>query len=223
MVESEPFAFKAALYWLDDAGHYLFRELGDSKATSKFVRQADVAAAFRDREEDSGWLSAGIVRCGYSQGGPWFVFSAPGQKVEMRFDGLERDDPPISVPIPRIVLVGYGKVYWMFALKTLHFDPDAEVCRAPFPNIYADGKICWGSTATPMEAEAKNARSVWEQFFNSFFNGDLVNDKARGYTDVRELLHSLAKSKADKFPKSALKEERQGIGRLVEWLIQQGG
>ena len=83
--EQPSFSVMASLHFLE-GGHYLFQMREEAKRVSKFVRASDVVAAFAGQEQDSGWLPAGLVRCGSNSKGDWFVYSAPAQKVELSFD-----------------------------------------------------------------------------------------------------------------------------------------
>ena len=189
------------LYFLE--GHYIFQYKEKGKKISKFVTANDLVAAFSKVEVDSGWLSPGIVRTGLNANGAWFVYSAPVQKVSII---LDREDS-FDIPIPRTLLIGTGKKMYLFALAVDHFSRDTLVYRAPFPNVYEDGRICWGQNAAPPVAVEK-ARQAWELFFKAPFNGDLVNGKcASSENDVRQLLRGLAEK--NKFPLKELVRYRR--------------
>lgn len=200
-VPSPQFKSMAALFFLD-SGHYLFRRVEDGKETSKFVTSVDVAAAFSMKEIDTGWLPAGIVRCGQNANGPWFIYSTPPQKVKIILEkaAANGDDISLVVPAPRLVLLGCGNSYWLAAMRERHFDADAEILEAPFPNVYLGGNICWGSS-TPPEAQPENARKVWDLFFESHFNGDLKEKKSKKYPkDIRSQLAALDGRQARVYP-----------------------
>jgi hypothetical protein len=204
----------AALFFLD-GGHYLFRFTEDGKEASKFVTAVDVTAAFSMKELDTGWLPAGMVRCGQNAAGPWFVYSTPPQKVKLSLNG---GDIPLTIPVPRLALIGSGSSYWLAAMRGKHFEHKALVYHAPFPNIYPSGKICWGGN-TPSEALPENARRVWELFFKSPFNSDLAEKKSQRHSkDVRELLKTLDHNHR-LYPVSDLISMNIPIERLVEKVI----
>lgn len=204
----------ASLHFLG-SGHYLFRYLEDGREASKFVTAPDVAAAFSMKEIDTGWLPAGMVRTGQNAGGPWFVYSTPPQKVKISLD----DNITLTVPVPRLALVGIGGSYSLAAMHTKHFDPDALVYEAPFPNVYLGGKICWG-TNTPPEAQPENARKVWELFFESHFNADLKEKKSKAHSkDVRDMLRALDHNQARTYPVSDLLSMNISVERWAEKVI----
>lgn len=220
-VPSPQFKSLAALFFLD-SGHYLFRRVEDGKETSKFVTSVDVAAAFSMKEIDTGWLPPGIVRCGQNAKGPWFVYSTPGQKVRIILEkaAINGDDIGLLVPAPRLVLLGCGNSYWLAAMMTKHFDPDAGIYEAPFPNVYLGGSICWGSSIPP-KAQPENARQVWDLFFESHFNGDLKEEKSRAFPrDIRSQLAGLDGRQARTYPSADLCPMNRSV---EEWAKQKLG
>lgn len=205
------FAYKGALYFLE-SGDYLFQELGKSKCQAKFVRAQDVKAAFNQTEQDSGWLPAGVVRCGYNQHGPWYVYSTPPRgKATIQVDVQE-----LTVPLPRLAMLGIGNRFYLWALKEINFSRDAMAFQAPFPNIHYDGGICWGS-ARQGEAEPTDARNVFDLFLETVFNADLTDGKSvRFPDDVRKQLQTLHEQGARRYPLGDLVTTRYPIGQLIE-------
>lgn len=215
-VELPAFPVQGILYFLD--GHYLFRyDNGQGGWTSKFVTSLDVSAAFSAKEQDTGWLPAGVVRTGANARGPWVVYSAPPQKIDL-LAGSE----VLTVPIPRTVMVCTAANHYLWALQTKHFDPDARAYNAPFPNVYADGHICWGQNAAP-EVDPGQARKAWELFFATPFNTDLSNNKSRSHRDnVTGLLRRLAEERKRAYPVDDLMPVGDSIGSLVARAIERG-
>jgi hypothetical protein len=210
VIEDPKFEVRGMLYFLE--ADYLFRYKGKSGMQTKFLTSGDLAAAFSQTEQDTGWLPAGVVRCGDSPKGKWFVYSAPAQKVETL---LEEDGKPVSFPIPRTILMGIGSTYYFWVSKSRHFSADEQVCRAPFPNVYEDGHICWGSN-TPAAAAPGIARKVWELFFATPFNAHLATGKSKTEkNDVRAVLHKLAEDNARVYPLHDLVETGSRIKDLV--------
>ena len=222
MIEYIPaptFKTDAALFFLN-GGHYLFRFMEDGKKASKFVTSVDVAAAFSMKELDTGWLPAGVVRCGQNAAGQWFVYSTPPQKVKLSLEkaAINGGDIPLTIPIPRLALIGSGSSYWLAAMRGKHFEHEAMAYHAPFPNVHPSGKICWGGN-TPPEAKPENARHAWELFFESPFNADLTGQKSQRHSkDVRELLKELDHNHR-LYPISDLISMNIPIERLVEKVI----
>jgi hypothetical protein len=205
------FPVLATLYFLD--GHYLYKYTdGRGVAHAKFVTAPDLAAAFSGAEQDSGWLPAGVVRAGHGPRGPWFVYSAPAQKVALQIEG---EAQPLQVPIPRTVLLGVGQTYYLWALAAKVFGPDAAACKAPFPNVYSDGRICWG-TNLPPAADPQKARQAWELFFATPFNRHLVDGKSLATPqDVLLELRTLASVGAHHYLAQDLVTTHRTITQLV--------
>jgi len=222
MIERPPYPIRAALYFVE-GGHYLFRTFGAAVEPRrgkkvaraegvKFVRSSDVAAAFSGQDLDSGWLPAGVVRMGYSARGAWFVYGAPGQKVAVTLGERQA-----RIPIPRTVLVGVGQTYYLFAQRGQHLEPHKDLCHAPFPNVYPDGRICWGQN-NPPEAGPEKARGVWQLFFDAPFNGDLAGQKCRSHAgSVLDLLGAL--DGASKFPEGELITHTNSLEWTIKHLI----
>lgn len=205
----------ASLHFLP-GGHYLFRQTFPV-AVSKFVTATDVAAAFLHQEVDTGWMPAGIVRYGQEIKGSWFVYSPPTQKVTITLVPVANGETEqtITIPAPRLVLIGAGGEYYLWAIKTSHFEHQAVMYNAPFPNLYPDGKICWGNNKPPA-VDPKTARKTWELFFESPFNNHLASGKSETHhNDVRSLLRSL--DGKGKFPAADLVPIR-GAKRVVDGL-----
>jgi hypothetical protein len=205
--------FQAALYFLD--GTFLFRSRERSGWSTKFVTINDVKAAFTGTEQDSGWLPAGVVRAGAGRHGPWFVYSTPTQKVTISFDG---EAETIKIPLPRTVLFGVGATYYLWVMEGAHFNQKSAAYAAPFPNVHADGKICWGAS-TPPRADPEKARFVWDLFFSTPFNGHLIDKKSKAFpADVRLQLRALAGKK--EYPTGDLIPTQTEIHYLIERFIK---
>jgi PRTRC genetic system protein B len=203
----------AALYFLPQ-GHYLFRWREETGLSgSKFITADDLQAAFANSERDTGWLSPGIVRAGYGKNGDWFVLHIPPQKVTIQL----LDMGNVTIPNPALVLAGSGRSYYLWALKE-PFSPQARIFDAPFPNVHSGGQICWGNNTPPL-ASAASAQSIIRLFFDSPFNGHLVQGKTRRHqTDVREFLVKLEGK--NKFPVNQLIAERGTVNSNIERLFK---
>jgi len=218
-IPNEPsFTANAELYFLP-AGHFLFRRRTETGVESKFVTLADVAAAFTQVEQDSGWIPAGVQRHGFNKNGNWFVYWRPAQIVTITLDEGNRYDK-LTIPIPVTVMIGDGRRFHLFASNG-EFSPGAPVFRAPFPNIHEDHSICWGNN-TPADAKPESAAAAWNLFFTAPFNNHLVEGKSKKRKkDVREALRSLNGKR--RYPVGDLIADRSGtIGKLVSRVIGGG-
>ena len=75
----------AAVYFVREAGEYIFAARKDDRTISKFLRPADVKAAFTHQEDDTGWIGTNVVRIGNSSRGPWFIYRRGAERVPICF------------------------------------------------------------------------------------------------------------------------------------------
>lgn len=201
------------LYFLE-GGHFLFRYQDKDKWESKFVTMDDVAASMTNTENDTGWISPGIIRTGHTQRGDWFIYATePQRQQEIILLGEK-----ISVPIPATVLIGVAHAYYLFAVKETYVTPKSTLYRAPFPNIYTNGRICWGSNSHP-PAHHSRAAQVWDFFFNTPFNNHLAGEKSESQKDdITVKLHGLAGAK--NYPLNDLISENTTLENQITRIIQ---
>lgn len=210
--EEPEFKYEFATYALE--GHYLIRYQENGRWVSKFVTAEDMSAAYTLTEKDTGWIPNRIMRFGSSPRGPWSVYSTEPREILITLEG---DLAPISIPAPRLVLLGIGNTYYLWALKCEDFQRDGVAYKAPFPNVHDDGKICWGSN-TPPAATVDKIKDAWKLFFATPFNNHLTNGKSIKYpNDVREMLRDLAIQ--EKYPVSDLRDA-SGQGRTISSVIE---
>ncbi len=212
MIIDPPYEVEAALYFLK-SGEYLYKN-----GAAKFVTAKDVAAAFSQREEDTGWLPAGVVRCGHNARGDWYVYTTPEQQQDINLE-IEEGLLAIKIPLPRLVLLGIGSDYYLWALAGRHFDPNGKARKAPFPNVHDNGKVCWGANRPPTADPAK-ARAAWNLFFDAPFSNHLVNGKSKKQSgDVRDQLRILAGKNAKHYPPDDLVDTRRTIGGWINDIV----
>jgi len=221
-------AFAAGALFFLQSGDFLlqYRETTNEhsrtpllKEGAKFVTIKDVQAAFGGSDVDSGWIAPDVLRCGYCAKGDWFVYAAGPQLMSLQVNyGPKEGLKKIKVPIPGTVLVGVGMQYYLWAALRAS-SPDSRLYRAPFPNIHADGSICWGQN-TPPKAHHRHAQAAWQLFFESQFNGDLANGKSTKYaSDVRRMLKYVARKKLDSWPESDLIVHHQNLRYTLQELV----
>lgn len=204
------------LYFLE-SGHFLFRFFLKNRWESKFLTIEDVAASFVDEETDTGWIQKNIIRAGRSARGDWFVYFAPAQQKQLTFH-LPGETVSLKVPIPTTVLIGVGHSYYLFAVADAAPSPRSKIYHAPFPNIYSNGRICWGNNPHP-KAHHSQAAAVWNLFFGTPFNTHLANGKSNAFPkDVTEHLRALADAR--KYPQADLMELNTTleycVGRILD-------
>lgn len=185
--ESIPDTLQAVLGFTGD-GHYLFcyRDPHTGFVSQKYIALRDVQAALTVRDPDSGWFTGGLVRKGFGVQGDWMVFTRTARVVPMQIQTSE-GDRSLTVPFPHLVFLIYGGKSHVWAIRKRAFSPGAVAYTAPFPNVYRDGSICWGSNPPPV-ADLENIEAIWQAFLEAPFNQDLTSDRSRSYRrDVRGL------------------------------------
>ncbi len=187
--------YEAAL--LFTRGQYILYHHRGAEVVCKGVSTQTLRAAFVEESVDSGWLPEGVVRWGSGPAGTFIVKFIPPGKQEIRLSTQNSAEPLIVAPmLPALVFAGVNSTYYVWALQERTCDPSAQLFHAPFPNVYPDGHICFGSNRPPM-AGCKTLDEVWRLFIDSPFNADMAHGKSQAFAeDVRRQLVALAQSNA---------------------------
>ncbi|HEX2913747.1 MAG TPA: hypothetical protein VH186_23280 [Chloroflexia bacterium] len=202
----------ARLYIME--GQYLLHYREEEEERYKFLSPTSLRHAFSRLPVETGWLPSGICRWGSSSVGQWCVRFIPPACYTLRLE-LPREDElrkygvvaPAGevvelegVPLPGMVFMGVGATYYLWAVASGTFHPDLPLFGAPLPNLYGDGRVCFGENRAP-EAELSTMEEAWQLFITSPFTAHLAQTKSQEYSeDVRIQLLRLAGSS-------------QGVGR----------
>lgn len=199
--------------YITDQGQYVVKAKDNRGAvTVKTVREPEVRAAFTRQGNDSGWLCPGIIRAGNNEQGKWYAYFHAACLVSISIQKMGK----LLVPMPATMLVANSGGFRIFALAV---DSPARAMNAklfqmPTPNVHGSGSICWGKNDTP-KVDPMTAEKVWELFFRSPFNADLVDGKSVKYPkDVRLMLQEL--DLKDKYPVKDLKAANDTLRRLLQ-------
>lgn len=196
-------------------GQILFRSTNGNGEKIKFLNPAAVAAAFQKAPIDSGWLPPGVVRCGHSARGDFAVLYVPAQRTRIEIEARKR---ALDVHLPAFVFFGIGPSFYVWTTTQATLTPHAELYTAPLPNVFGDGRICWGNNRPP-RASATSIAETWSLFITSPFSDHAANQKARTYErDVRPLLVNLARTKKP-FPARLLFPRRETLDHAVTQII----
>jgi PRTRC genetic system protein B len=204
-ITSPPDAF-GAIYILP--GQYLFKRIEEGQEKVKALSSGQIALAFREVENDSGWLNRRILRFRESPEGSYILSYQPAGVSSIFIQNKAGEVSEIRLPLPTLVLFGNGDEFYVWAAKKRVVRSDTKLSIAPLPNIGGDlnGKICFGKTEVP-PANISEIDAVWNLFWNTPFNGDSSNSKCKSEPkDVRKLLFRLSEQKAKRFPASELIE-----------------
>jgi len=176
-------------------GQFFFRStLLEGGLVERYLSDAAVREAFSKIPIDSGWLNPEIARWGDGKLGEWAVAFFPPSlyDLEVTREGEEIALDRIRIPLPGMVFFGIGTNYFAWAVKSESLQPFHEIFRAPLPNVYTSGAVCWG-LVTPPRANARSLFQAWDLFIRSTFNNHLANGKSkRSRDDVRIILRELA-------------------------------
>ena len=202
-------------------GQYLLYARRGGQVVRKGVSAESVRAAFVEEAVDSGWLPEGVMRWGSGPEGIFLVKFIPPSKHEIRLAMQDGAEPLIIRPVlPALVFAGVNQTYYVWAMQGNTCDPTAQLFRAPFPNIYPDGHICFGNNRPPV-AGWKTLDEAWRLFLTSPFNADMASGSSQASPhDVRRQLMAMAKAKARRYPERDLVPYRSGLRdvmRSKEW------
>ncbi len=187
-------------------GQYLLYQRVGKVLRTKGVSPETLYAAFAAELGDSGWLTPDVMRCGVGPAGAFAVkFVAPGKHL-LHFDAGNPSKPLLlTVPLPPLVFAGVNvpegsnrATYHVWAMREATFRPEAVLCHAPLPNVYDDGRICWGENHPP-EVALATIDQAWRLFISSLFTGEMGEERSKEHPrDVRGLF--LALSGSDRYP-----------------------
>jgi PRTRC genetic system protein B len=192
----------------------------EDKIQSKLITPEAAFLAFKEgHQQDTGWLPAGVLRAGSNARGEWVVYTERAQVIHIVTDKSEK----LKVPIPATLFVGWGSRYYLWALPNKKFDPKLPVLRAPFPNVYDNGRICWGSHKVP-KVTVNNISNVWRMFFGTAFNEHIASKKSKSFpNNVLDLLRQLSHEEATSFPYKDLgKADATSVELCIDRLLKYG-
>ena len=183
---------------------------------SKLIAHQDARIAFAKMEDDTGWLPDGVRRVGRNSRGAWVVYVAPPQVMNISTDQNES----LTIPIPMSLFVGWEHRYYLFALRGKTFDVDGPVYRAPYPNVYENGRICWGSHKVPV-VTPDNIRQTWQFFFATTFNEHIASGKTKTHSDnALDLLRELSAARKRSFPVKELVQQAHSVNTCIDTLLR---
>ena len=185
-------------------GQYVLHYINGREEVFRGTSTARLATAFGSLTVDSGWLPPGVCRWGRLPAGDWMVRWYPPGRFPLQFgDPQYPSSFTLDVPLPGMVFAGIGNTYYVWAAKDLTCRPETPLFAAPLPNVYHDGRICYGSTIPPaVSAETwSTIDTAWQDFIISPFLGDLSSGKSRAHPeDVRTSLTHLAQGASPLYP-----------------------
>jgi PRTRC genetic system protein B len=181
-------------------GDYLLLWQEGQQVQSKLVAPAAVKAAIALEQVDSGWMS-GVRRWGMGPEGEWAVlYQPPARHPLLVVDQAHPQGELITVALPGLVWYGCGRDYRLFAIGEEELSPGSALYHAPLPNIYGDGRLCWGNLTPPMAA-ASTLGEALRLFLTSAFTDHLAQGKSvQEKANVLVHLRKVARRRRRRYP-----------------------
>lgn len=182
------------------------------------VEPAGIAQALSRLPASSGLLPPNALAAGHAHGRPFLVVLVPAHTRTLR-----TEQRAYTIPLPPLVWGGCGQDYRLFALSMesgMWPGEGTPLFVGPFPNLYRDGRICWGSSDARPDAAPATLGKVLDLFLEgSLFNLHLANDKSKKFaSSVLGQWEALAKRSAKTYPARDL----VAVEKRLSWLIGGG-
>ena len=187
----------------------------------------DVAKSYlktTSAEMDWGGFIAGHLLYGVNKPGKTIVmWYRPEMKRSLNFStALKINDAPVMVP-PTLYVLLNNNLYVYALMEGQRPDLKTKVYKAPFFNIYDDGRVCMG-TAHTGRLKAKTYEGEAERYERAFYlaeqNGGTSTNNCK--TPLNQLWPKLIKSKGPFPVKDELKEHAsyKTVADLLQKLIR---
>jgi hypothetical protein len=147
----------------------------------------------------SGLLPRNTLGNGIKNGAPFYVVYIPAHRARLQMPGRI-----YTIPLPPLIWCGCRRDYRVWALGTDAYpDRDVPLYKAPFPNCYTAGGICWGNVRQQIpEATTKTIGQVRTLFLEeSEFNLHVTDHKSLAFpVSVVARWQDLETSGAERYP-----------------------
>lgn len=146
------------------------------------VDASEIVSAFSKLPTTTGILPPNTIATGLRMGKPFYAVVMPAREYLLKVlapDGVQAR----TVALPPMLWCGWTNQYRVFGLltdsPTRTYEP---LMRAPMPNTYDDGKICWGDVTKLPSASADAMRSVWSLLLEgSNFSLHVTQNKSKRF------------------------------------------
>lgn len=147
----------------------------------------------------SGLLPPQTLGNGIKNGAPFYVIYVPAHRARLQMP----QGRTYTIPLPPLIWCGCKRDYRVWALGTPDVpDRDVPLYKAPFPNCYVSGGICWGNVGQIPDATTKTIGQVAKLFLEeSEFNMHVSDGKSLAFpVSVVARWQQLETSAADAYP-----------------------
>lgn len=146
----------------------------------------------------SGLLPPLTLGNGLKNGAPFYVVYVPAHRAR-----LQMPQHLFEIPLPPLIWCGCRRDYRVWALSSDAYpDRDQPLFKAPFPNCYASGAICWGNVSNIPDATTKTLLPIKKLFLEeSEFNLHVADGKSLAFpVSVVARWQALETSGAESYP-----------------------
>jgi hypothetical protein len=164
----------------------------------------------------SGLLPANTLGTGLIGGAPFYVVYVPARRAR-----IQTMAKLYEIPLPPLLWCGWRREYRIWALDSSDVPTrDVPLWRAPFPNCYEHGGICWGNVSGLSEASPKTLAAVLTLFLEeSAFNMHVAGGKSVAYpVSVISAWAALEERGDDAYPLTDLMPAEASLG----WVLSGG-
>jgi len=173
---------------------------------------------------DTGLLSPNTIYVGQEGVNKVVVEHRPRKKTGIFLEG---SDEAIVIPLPDMILFRRSSDkghphYRIFAAKGRPDSLDAALWHVPLPNVYSDGRICWGSVKTLQNQDTSTTSldADWRTFLGTPFGNHSVSGKSKSQPqDIRKRYIDMEKRKSRVYAKSDLMPTRHTIQSVIDSLL----
>lgn len=192
-------------------GHPLTLKEGNALATALTVNEKK-AQGFLIPE---GLMPASVLHINSNTDGS-VVWHTPAQSKKLLFLP-SLDIPSGSASLPPLIWKARKGSLQVFAVQDEEISLHTKLCKAPFFNIYTDGRVCMGSVRTdiPSDCCLEKFMQLWEyHFFNSYFS-HLIGAESPVKGNIIQLWQHLLKS-GEPFPTEQLLPANYQLKDLIQ-------
>lgn len=174
--------------------------------------------------QSSGLLPPHTLSTGLLDGAAFYVVYVPPRSQTLTV-AVGDKDATYTIITPPLLWTGRGRTYHIYALNVEGYPVrvDLALCRAPFPNVYDDGSICWGDSDPRPEAAPATIMAALDLFLaGSRFNFHIAGNKSkRRPTNVVGVYADLLPG--EPYPLDDLVTSGRSLGWLIGGGPWQGG
>lgn len=162
----------------------LTRRAGPGQAWRSYpINPSALAQALAGVPTGTGLLPPHTLATGHLNGAPFYVLYVPPRRVDLQITIAGRTcAQPLTTP--PLIWGGWRRDYRVLAWPGPEqpTQPRGWLAHAPFPNCYADGRVCWGDSDPRPEASGATMLPA----LDLFLTGSAFNNHIDGGKSVRK-------------------------------------